>query len=993
MKTIKHLFMLIALMCATTSAWALERVTWSVTGVSAEEGTSSDYTIYDITLDDGDGHTAILKAYVGSNYYITQPITYDATRKAAVIKFSTKANLIVPTELIIPSAQDKQYVDKQIYVQTNYTPSDSYWIKPSHDSYTASGGKGHGTPTSTDYYYSMSFWPNDTQYDWRLNFLGSGTIYLKSIVFVKAPAFVTRGDGNGTSSSPYLIKDKQDLLDLAEATSKYGKYYDNDYYFKLENDIDGEGAHINPIGYSDTQSLTNFSFYWGGHFNGNGKKISNIVVDYISGDSHCGLFNRFGDSNSQSPYVYNLTLANSTINGGSSSYVGGIAGYIYYGTLSGNKVKNCTINKNSSGRVGALAGYYYDGTTISNNKYYQSCKVVAGGYTYTYGTGAGANGIGMGQDASSGFRADISGKFVVVPNLKANFYYNNHLLFTRYAPGDGGVIEDFPSVADMETTYSIQNATFTYNDAPFTAETVIDEDINVTVGGTVLVSSIAIAATKATINPGETTTVTVTPTPIYAGYTLTSSKPTVATVAQDGTVTHAAPGTTTITATANDDPTKTASVDITCTAVTEVVIGNNASNSGYDTPYDNNFNHSTTQLIYTPTELGNKAGTISAIAFKVATASSFSTNYVKIYMGHKDASTFSSSNDYMTSSNLTLVYSGSPTLGTATGWEKLEFNKNGGEFEYDGTRNLVVVVCRSSSNYTSSLMYYYTSVSNSVLHRRNDNNSSYADVSSTSYAYSSSSYRPSAKFWIDTTADYELEEGVAYTRTVNKPGATVTYKRSFDDTRVGKYQAWFVPFDYTIKDTDLEKFDFFKINMIANAAQPGENPASDDVYIFLNPMAAGDVLYGNKPYVYRPKVEVADYAFVSEGATLLAKTDASVLQTSTTTATYDFYGTYANTTATTENPFYYVSAAGNICKGTTVTVGPYRWILKATSKNGVSYAPKFSFAEGETTGINEVQGSGFKVQGSEAFYNLNGQRVSQPTKGLYIVNGRKVVVK
>ena len=47
---------------------------------------------------------------------------------------------------------------------------------------------------------------------------------------------------------------------------------------------------------------------------------------------------------------------------------------------------------------------------------------------------------------------------------------------------------------------------------------------------------------------------------------------------------------------------------------------------------------------------------------------------------------------------------------------------------------------------------------------------------------------------------------------------------------------------------------------------------------------------------------------------------------------------------------------------------------------------------GETTGINMVNGSGFMVNGSEV-YNLNGQRVAQPTKGLYIVNGRKVVIK
>jgi hypothetical protein len=29
----------------------------------------------------------------------------------------------------------------------------------------------------------------------------------------------------------------------------------------------------------------------------------------------------------------------------------------------------------------------------------------------------------------------------------------------------------------------------------------------------------------------------------------------------------------------------------------------------------------------------------------------------------------------------------------------------------------------------------------------------------------------------------------------------------------------------------------------------------------------------------------------------------------------------------------------------------------------------------------------------KAIYNLNGQRVAQPTKGMYIINGNKVIVK
>lgn len=49
-----------------------------------------------------------------------------------------------------------------------------------------------------------------------------------------------------------------------------------------------------------------------------------------------------------------------------------------------------------------------------------------------------------------------------------------------------------------------------------------------------------------------------------------------------------------------------------------------------------------------------------------------------------------------------------------------------------------------------------------------------------------------------------------------------------------------------------------------------------------------------------------------------------------------------------------------------------------------------AFAEGGTTGIRNIENDEWR---KEHFYNLNGQRVSQPTKGLYIVNGKKVVVK
>jgi hypothetical protein len=52
-------------------------------------------------------------------------------------------------------------------------------------------------------------------------------------------------------------------------------------------------------------------------------------------------------------------------------------------------------------------------------------------------------------------------------------------------------------------------------------------------------------------------------------------------------------------------------------------------------------------------------------------------------------------------------------------------------------------------------------------------------------------------------------------------------------------------------------------------------------------------------------------------------------------------------------------------------------------------APEFLPFEGNTTGIESVK----SVESKGQFFNLAGQRVAQPAKGLYIVNGKKVIFK
>lgn len=101
---------------------------------------------------------------------------------------------------------------------------------------------------------------------------------------------------------------------------------------------------------------------------------------------------------------------------------------------------------------------------------------------------------------------------------------------------------------------------------------------------------------------------------------------------------------------------------------------------------------------------------------------------------------------------------------------------------------------------------------------------------------------------------------------------------------------------------------------------------------------------------------------------------------------------------------YYVlakKAGGDICfsklsESTGANVGVGKAYLRVSHGTFPSSAPSLSIffddAAGGTTAIDAVKSAEPAVTDG-AYYNLAGQRVTNPTKGLYIVNGRKVVVK
>ena len=99
-----------------------------------------------------------------------------------------------------------------------------------------------------------------------------------------------------------------------------------------------------------------------------------------------------------------------------------------------------------------------------------------------------------------------------------------------------------------------------------------------------------------------------------------------------------------------------------------------------------------------------------------------------------------------------------------------------------------------------------------------------------------------------------------------------------------------------------------------------------------------------------------------------------------TTADVPTDGTYYTLAVDgSNNPVFKLSTGGTLAAGKAYLVMP-----AGARELSVDFG-------GQTTGIDEVRGQKEDVRGE--YFNLAGQRVAKPTRGLYIVNGKKVVVK
>ncbi|MCL2511775.1 MAG: autotransporter-associated beta strand repeat-containing protein, partial [Bacteroidales bacterium] len=189
--------------------------------------------------------------------------------------------------------------------------------------------------------------------------------------------------GTGTSGDPILICTAQDLAMLATVVNAGNTDY-NDKHYILNNDIDlsaygaswndGEGwipigSGSNPFkGVFDGNGkvitglfINNTSLFYGGLFGrieGSIKNLGVKDVNITAGSNTGGLVGRIDNSSSTMENCY----ATGSVSGNQS--VGGLAGIVYPGNLS-----NCYTTGSVSGTsswIGGVVGYLFSSCTVSN---------------------------------------------------------------------------------------------------------------------------------------------------------------------------------------------------------------------------------------------------------------------------------------------------------------------------------------------------------------------------------------------------------------------------------------------------------------------------------------------------------------------------------------------------------------------------------------------------------------------------------------------------
>lgn len=234
----------------------------------------------------------------------------------------------------------------------------------------------------------------------------------------------------------------------------------------------------------------------------------------------------------------------------------------------------------------------------------------------------------------------------------------------------------------------------------------------------------------------------------------------------------------------------------------------------------------------------------------------------------------------------------------------------------------------------------------------------------------------------DKSTPVTLSEGSDMASTISTNDgelATVTLQRAI---KVG-YNTVCLPFDMTA----VQVQDVFGASSIVYAfTEESEN--AHQVTVNFNSVGAGTISANVPVLVKATKATAANQENVIAGVIIVAPaTDAKVAGTN-----FDFVGTYAASTDIAAGD-YFISTDnegnGHIyeSEGNT-TMKAFRAYLHDKSAPSAGVKTVRLFIEGVATRISEINGEAAE---NGAIFNLAGQRVNRAQKGIFIINGKKVI--
>ena len=201
------------------------------------------------------------------------------------------------------------------------------------------------------------------------------------------------------------------------------------------------------------------------------------------------------------------------------------------------------------------------------------------------------------------------------------------------------------------------------------------------------------------------------------------------------------------------------------------------------------------------------------------------------------------------------------------------------------------------------------------------------------------------------------------------------YKRTFTPDTYGT-----IVLPFTVNGTS---------NIFVKQAKLTSYVASENKLTFTST----ELIVPNTPYMFKVLPTVTGESTLYGDANVTVRATAEAKSPKFEGA--QFAGTFEGISAENVSQVYVVGAVGKIGK-TTKALKPGRCYF--TRENPDNFARSFGGAtiefidEDGTTAINEHElNESHELSG--AVYDLQGRRVENPTKGLYIVNGKKVVIK